>query len=120
MALQWKWSEKVGTVTWHDIHDHEVVWTSNLYVGNAWLIEIWESDTQYHLTGFWADKAHFNNCMKDSIYADEERIYTFYFEKLDKLPKDLIKSLIKSVDSWKNLSIVYCHEPKKEEVEYND
>ena len=112
MSLRWNWDEKVGTCeikrAWTD-KGGEIkynLFSVNLYVGNACLIEIWEDEQTdtYQLTGFWADRQHMKNCLGlakgyDSIYTGEERSYTFYKEKLNKLDKQMFDCILRGMDN---------------------
>ena len=64
MALNWNWSDKVGTVTFES---NGKEFTENLYEGNAYLIEIYEYEENgkdmYQLQGFFADKEHAERCL---------------------------------------------------------
>ena len=67
MALTWDFNEKVGEATFlQDYNGEQKTYTVNLYVGNAYLIFIYEfKDVQdrYSLFGFFADKTHMNRCL---------------------------------------------------------
>ena len=69
MAVQWRWNEKCGEAVFLQRFDgrKDVQYTTNLYVGNAYLIFIreWEEDgsEKYALKSFWADKEHMLNCL---------------------------------------------------------
>ena len=72
---------------------------------------MWETDEQYQLVGFWADKEHMKNCLKDSIYADERRKYVLYVDKFDekykqKILADLLKYWGKYPKAYDHLEIV--------------
>lgn len=69
MALEWKWSEKAGEVTFEELFDFQKrKFTYNLYVGNAYLITIREwkdgdGKDKYELVSFFLDKNHMKNCL---------------------------------------------------------
>jgi hypothetical protein len=73
MALRWNWNEKIGEL---DIEQGENKFTLSIYQGNALMIILqeWEDD-QYSMYQFFADKAHFKNCQKDTEwnYCEEWR-----------------------------------------------
>ena len=58
--LTWDWKSKFGEIEYEN-------YKTNLYKGNAMLIEIWESEDekQYQIQNFLCDKMHFKNCLKD-------------------------------------------------------
>lgn len=67
MALQWYWNEKCGTATFQQNWDGGKTYDVNLYVGNAYLIMLyeWEEDGHNHwnMSNFWVDKAHMKRCL---------------------------------------------------------
>ena len=68
MSLNWSWNEKVGEATFCQNYDGEQkTYTVNLYVGNAYLIFIYEfnedGQDRYSLSSFFADKTHMNRCL---------------------------------------------------------
>lgn len=68
MALNWYWSEHLGTVTRTDSRTGSTFYT-DLYRGNAFIIEIYtnpETDC-YNLYSFWGDAKHAENCIKDNL-----------------------------------------------------
>lgn len=74
MALQWKWTDKMGEMT---IKQKEKTFDVNIYAGNALAIFIceFELDGEEHfiLYNFFADKAHCDNIIKNSkrLFTDE-------------------------------------------------
>ena len=67
MALNWYWSEHLGTVE-HTAENGQK-WFTDLYRGNALLIEVYtnpETDC-YNLVHFWGSEQHAKNCRKDDI-----------------------------------------------------
>lgn len=72
MALQWKWSDKMGKIT---IKQREKIYDVNIYAGNALAIFICEykqnGEERYFLYNFFADKAH---C--DNIIENRKRLFT--------------------------------------------
>ena len=109
--LRWDWeADKVGKCEikrmWKDENGEEKynLFSVNLYTGNACLIEIWGDGDNYQLVGFWADRQHMKNCLGlakgyDSIYTGEERSYTFYKEKLNKLDKQMFDCILRGMDN---------------------
>lgn len=74
MALQWKWSDKMGKIT---IKQREKVYDVNIYAGNALAIFICEyeqnGEERYILCNFFADKKHCDNIIKSGkrLFSDE-------------------------------------------------
>lgn len=74
MALQWKWSDKMGKVT---IKQKEKSYDVNIYAGNALAIFICEykqnGEEKYILYNFFADKKHCDNIVKSGkrLFTDE-------------------------------------------------
>ena len=74
MALQWKWSDKMGKIT---IKQREKVDDVNIYAGNALAIFICEyeqnGEERYVLYNFFADKKHCDNIIKNGnrLFSDE-------------------------------------------------
>lgn len=74
MALQWKWTDKMGKMT---IKQKENTFDINIYAGNALAIFICEykqdGEERYTLYNFFADKAHCNNIIKNGkrLFTDE-------------------------------------------------
>lgn len=68
MALNWYWSEHLGTVERIDEITGRTFYT-DLYKGNALIIEIYTNpDTDcYSLYSFWCDDQHAKNCLKDGL-----------------------------------------------------
>lgn len=127
MAIQWKWNEKCGEATFVDIYDGDNrTSTTNLYVGNAYLIFIneWEENGQnmYSLSTFWADKEHMKNCLglnKKAGYT--ENIHDKDYCRLTKIrlnkkkcrhTKEIVTALIQAFD---NIDIeIYTEENKND------
>lgn len=74
MALQWKWSDKMGKIT---IKQREKVYDVNIYAGNALAIFICEyeqnGEERYVLYNFFSDKKHCDNIIKSCkrLFSDE-------------------------------------------------
>ena len=68
MALNWLWSEHLGTVRRTDKRTGEVYYT-DLYKGNTLLIEIYTNPLTdcYNLVTYWADEQHVKNCLADGL-----------------------------------------------------
>lgn len=116
MSLNWYWSKKVGEVERTTAEGE--TFRNCLYRGNAYIIEIWESekDNSYYLANFWADKTHAKRCLGlvkgyDNLYRDDYRVYTLYADMLGELDKDFISLLIKGLKDKVEIRIV--PNPKK-------
>lgn len=72
MSIRWEWENKIGEL---DIQQGENKFTMSLYQGNALLIILYETEKDYQMHQFFADKHHFNNCKNDKEfdYAEEWR-----------------------------------------------
>lgn len=112
MALTWKWNEKVGEAVFdaESVLDPTKEIKVDLYEGNAYLIFIHEyvdkdsKENMYTLVGFFADKAHMNNCLgltnkHENIYARNGRLKRISFNKAkSKNYKEIISALVKAFD----------------------
>lgn len=76
----------------------------SLYQGNAELIFIYETEDNYSMVSFWADRDHMKNCLglnkgTDNIYLDEAGIkiieFTFYKVMVRDLPQ-IITAIVKA------------------------
>lgn len=74
MALQWKWTDKMGEMT---IKQKEKTFDVNIYAGNALAIFICEyeqdGEERYVMYHFFADKKHCDNIIKNGkrLFTDE-------------------------------------------------
>lgn len=74
MALQWKWTDKMGKMA---IKQKEKTFDVNIYAGNALAIFICEyeqdGEQRYILYNFFADKAHCDNIIRNGkrLFTDE-------------------------------------------------
>lgn len=74
MALQWKWTDKMGKIT---IKQKEKTFDVNIYAGNALAIFICKyeqnGEERYVLYNFFADKKHCDNIIKNGkrLFTDE-------------------------------------------------
>lgn len=74
MALQWKWTDKMGKMA---IKQKEKTFDVNIYAGNALAIFICEyeqdNEERYVLYNFFADKKHCDNIIKSGkrLFSDE-------------------------------------------------
>lgn len=112
MALTWEWNKKVGEAVFdaESVLDPKKEIKVNLYEGNAYLIFIYEyvdkdtKENMYTLAGFFADKAHMNNCLgltkgHENIYARNGRLKRISFNKAkSKNYKEIISALVKAFD----------------------
>lgn len=97
MALQWKWSDKMGKIT---TKQNERTYDVNIYAGNALAIFISEfeldGEERYLVYNFFADKKH---C--DSIIKSKKRLFTDEVVNIElnlfyKSAQTLLKILIKN------------------------
>ena len=84
MAIQWKWDEKCGEVTFR--REDGYTYTSNLYVGNCFLIMIneWtdeEGKEKYALSSFFADADHMERCLKNDIFSKYDKLTAITINK---------------------------------------
>ena len=83
MAVEWKWSEKCGEVTFK--RETGFTYTSNLYVGNCFLIMIneWEEDGKgkYALNSFFVDSQHMERCLKNNIFTEYDKLISIKINK---------------------------------------
>lgn len=111
MALNWKWSEKVGEA---DIQQKGIEFTCSLYQGNAYLIFLyeWEEDGQnlYQMHSFWADKDHMKNMLglnpKNGFSVNEfnlesERLVAIRINRKMRYTKEIVTSLVQAFDNLK-------------------
>lgn len=121
MALHWNWNEKVGKVYCRKVLNSKLMndgYWANLYVGNAWLIEIWEEENQYQLSNFFADRDHLKNCIKDKCFKGYHAEYYIYTDSIDKLPKGFIELFVKgSKDLFTSCEIHFINRPITESGE---
>lgn len=99
MALNWSWSDHLGTARKTDRNGK--VFYTDLYRGNAFLIEIYtDPETNYYtLISFWADEKHAKNCLDLKLWKGSRVILDDY--KLSKSystaeRRKLIEYLLKS------------------------
>lgn len=64
MSLNWYWNEKCGEATFKSWKGGE--YTVNLYVGNAFLIALYETEEQYTLSWYFVDYKHAKRVLEDS------------------------------------------------------
>lgn len=108
MSLNWRWSEKIGTI---DIFNYDKTITCNLYQGNAFLIMLYEYKEEgkdmYNMHNFLIDKEHAKNCFglskgytKNIFNQEDYRIEKIRINKAKyRYTKDLVDILIKAFDS---------------------
>lgn len=91
--LRWDWNEKVGEATFVRTFKDEdpKVYTTGLYVGNAYLIFIYEykedGKDKYSLSGLFVDKTHMNRCLGIDKKYKQTYGKNMYEESYDKLTK---------------------------------
>ena len=83
MAIEWEWSKKCGKATF--TREDGYTYTSNLYVGNCFLIMIneWEEDGKgkYALNSFFVDSQHMERCLKDNIFTEYDKLISITINK---------------------------------------
>lgn len=95
--LRWDWSQKIGSVKRTDRNG--LVYYTELYQGNALLIEIYVSpdDKTYQLMHFWCDDKHAKNCIRDNLKSFEgARVMLLNKEVCKKDLKNLTQYLLLS------------------------
>lgn len=123
--LTWNWNKTVGRVytrTPHQVAEGKEGYWANLYVGNAWLIEIWENGDQYQLCNFFADKEHLKNCIKDECFKGYVVEYYFYTDMIPELRKGFLELFITNARKLYGsceIHIVPRITPEEEEVTHN-
>ncbi len=114
MSLNWSFDHPAGL--WTITPDIKPSYTLHLYCGNAYLIVLNETETEYNLVTFWVDKEHMRNCLGltkgyDNIYQDWEGSHIFLYE--DNLPhaRQIADALFRT---FENITVtVQKHAPKK-------
>lgn len=107
MALQWHWDEKCGTATIQQNWDGGKAYDVNLYVGNAYLIMLyeWEEDghNYWNMSNFWVDKTHMKRCLgldkkggyTDNLLNGQEQLMKIRLNKAKcRNAKEIIKALM--------------------------
>lgn len=83
MAIEWEWSEKCGEATFR--RETGFTYTSNLYVGNCFLIMIneWKEDgkDKYALNSFFVDSQHMERCLKNGIFTEYDKLVSITINK---------------------------------------
>ena len=83
MAIEWEWSKKCGKATF--TREDGYTYTSNLYVGNCFLIIIneWEEDGKgkYALNSFFVDSQHMERCLKNNIFTEYDKLISITINK---------------------------------------
>ena len=109
MALQWKWSDKMGKIT---IKQREKVYDVNIYAGNALAIFIYEYEQngkeRYGLYNFFAGEDHCNNIIKNDKRLFSDDIVNIELNLYYKSAKTLLNILVKN--GYKVLC--YCEKMK--------
>ena len=98
MALQWKWSNKMGKIT---IKQKKQNFDINIYAGNALAIFICEykqnDEERYVLYNFFADKKHCDNIIKNHkrLFFDDE-VVSIELNLFYKSAQTLLKILVEN------------------------
>lgn len=97
MALQWKWSDKMGKIT---IKQREKVYDVNIYAGNALAIFICEykqnDEERYVLYSFFADKKHCDNIIKNDKRLFFDDVVSIELNLFYKSAQTLLNILVKN------------------------
>lgn len=97
MALQWKWSDKMGKIT---IKQREKVYDVNIYAGNALAIFICEyerdNEEKYVLYNFFAGKKHCDNIVKNDKRLFSDEIVSIELNLFYKSAQKLLNILVKN------------------------
>lgn len=97
MALQWKWTDKIGKAV---IRQHEREYELNIYDGNALAIFISEyehdGEERYVLYNFFADKKHCDNIIKDGKRLFSDEVVSIELNLFYKSAKTLLNILVKN------------------------
>lgn len=97
MALQWKWSDKMGKIT---IKQREKVYDVNIYAGNALAIFICEyeqnGEERYIVYNFFADKKHCDNITKNDKQLFSDEIVNIELNLYYKSAQTLLNILVKN------------------------
>ena len=97
MALQWKWSDKMGKIT---IKQREKVYDVNIYAGNALAIFICEYEQNgeeiYVLYNSFADKNHCENIVKNDKRLFSDEIVNIELNLYYKSAQTLLNILVKN------------------------
>lgn len=109
MALQWKWTDKMGKMT---IKQKENTFDINIYNGNALAIFISEfgqnKEERYILYNFFVDKKHCNNIVKNDKRLFTDEVVSIELNLFYKSAQTLLNILVKN--GYK----VHCYYKKPE------
>lgn len=107
MALQWKWTDKIGKAV---IRQHEREYELNIYDGNALAIFICEyknkkGEDVYQLYNFISDRKHLENIVKNNHRILSDEVVSVELNNMGqwfyKLPFKVVNSLTKAL-RWKH------------------
>lgn len=97
MALQWKWTDKMGKMT---IKQKGRTYDVNIYAGNALAIFLSEfeldGEERYLVYAFFADKKHCNNIIKSEKRLFTDDVVSIELNLFYKSAQTLLKILIKN------------------------
>lgn len=97
MALQWKWTDKMGKLT---IKQKERPYDINIYAGNALAIFISEfkidGEDRYILYNFFADKKHCSNITKSGKQLFPDEVVSIELNLYYKNAQTLLNVLVKN------------------------
>lgn len=97
--LTWEWKQDKGFVKAKDGSVRKI------YHGNALMIDIWENDKEYQVSGFFIDAEHAKRCLKDNMYQGSE--FHFYKSTANKTTTKLAKILAEN-----KITVIWEDEPK--------
>lgn len=101
MSLNWQWKEKRGYVEYENLKECPD-WKCWLYHGNALMILLDENEKEntWQMHGFFVDKEHGINCLKDGMYQDH--VFHLYKHKSNvKLAQLLAKYMVTVI--WEDI-----------------
>lgn len=97
MALQWKWTDKMGKMT---IKQKGKTYDVNIYAGNALAIFISEfeqgGEERYCLYNFFLDKKHCNNIVKNGKRLFTDEVVSIELNLFYKSAQTLLNILVKN------------------------
>lgn len=97
MALQWKWTDKIGKMT---INQKENTFNLNIYAGNALAIFISKyehnGEERYVLYDFFADKKHCDNIVKKDKQLFSDEVVSIELNLFYKSAQTLLNILVKN------------------------
>lgn len=76
------WNEKCGEATFRqEFRGKELIYTLDLYVGNAFLVMIHDNGEERNLNCFFLDEGHMERCLKDGIFTGSDKLTAITINK---------------------------------------